>query len=395
VSTITTRAARPLPAVPGVRLYLRHLDYVMLATVLAIASFGLWILNNATRDDVAGNPDFFFSRQLAYVVVGTVGLLAVAAVPPAWMRRAQWGLYGFAIVTLVLVLAVGFEVRGGTRWIDLGLFQFQPSEFAKLLLIVGLSAFLAARYGVVGPTRMTWMTLGYMALPAALVFVEPDFGTALVYAAITLGILFVVGAPWRHFVWLGLAGVVAVAAVFTILPGMGVEVLHGYQQDRLTSFLHPDRIDEQGTGYHLSQSMIAIGSGGVQGKGVEGATQTRLDYLPEHATDFIFSVVGEERGFIGAAWLLGLYMLLVWRGLKVITLARSTFGALVAAGVVSMLLFQVFINIGMTIGIAPITGIPLPFMSFGGSHTITNLLAIGVLQSIHVHAHAHAGADRT
>src|SRR5262249_18299011 len=170
------------------------------------------------------------------------------------------------------------------------------------------------------------------------------------------------GAPWRHFVWLGLAGVVSIALIFSILPGAGVQVLQPYQLDRLTSFLHPDQVDTQGNGYHLTQSKIAIGQGGVTGKGVAGATQTRLDYLPEHATDFVFSVVGEERGFVGAAWLLGLYMLLVWRGLKMITTSPSTFGSLVSAGVVSMLLFQVFINIGMWIWIAPNTVIHWPLM---------------------------------
>ncbi len=370
------------------RHYLRHLDYLMLATVVAISSFGLWIVHNATRHDVAGDPSYYFDRQAIYMLVGGACLVTVAAVPPAFLRRLQWPLYAFVLVTTVGVLAAGVTVYGGTRWISLGLFQFQPSEFGKLLLIISLAALLARRRGSVGPARLTWTTLGFMAVPTLLVFVEPDFGTALVYGAITLGMLFVSGTPWRHFVWLGLAAAIVLALVFSVLPGAGIQVLQPYQQSRLTSFLHPDHVDPQKNGYHLTQSMIAIGSGGIDGKGVAGATQTRLDYLPEHATDFIFSVVGEERGFIGSAWLIGLYMLLVWRALKIVTLSRSTFGSLVAAGVVSMLVFQLFVNIGMTIGIAPITGIPLPFMSFGGSHTITNLLAVGVLQAIHVHAQA-------
>ncbi|MDX6534473.1 MAG: rod shape determining protein RodA [Gaiellales bacterium] len=368
------------------RYYLRHLDHLMLATTLAITSFGLWVIHNATRDDVPGNPTYYYDRQFAYAVVGVIGMLIVAAIPPRLMRRVHPLLYLFVLGTLAVVLVIGVSVRGGTRWINLGLFQFQPSELGKLLLIVGLAALLASRRGVWSTNRLTLVGLGYMTLPALLVFAEPDFGTSLVYASVTLGILFVLGAPWRHFAWLGLAGVVALALIFSILPGMGIPVLKQYQQDRLTSFLHPDRIDPQGDGYHLSQSVIAIGHGGVSGRGIEGATQTRLNYLPEHATDFIFSVVGEERGFIGASWLLALYALLIWRGLRVITTSRSTFGSLVAAGIVSMLMFQIFINIGMTIGIAPITGIPLPFMSFGGTHMITNLLAIGVLQAIHVHA---------
>ena len=368
------------------RHYLRHLDHLMLATAIAISAFGLWIIENATANDIPGNPRYYFNRELAYVVVGTAGMLILAAIPPRVFRRYQWWLYGFVLVTTTAVLAVGSTVQGGQRWINLGAFQFQPSEFGKLLLILGLSGLLVRYRGSVSENKLTLMALGYMAVPALLVFLEPDFGTSLVYAAVTLGMLFVLGTPWRHFAWLGLAFVVVIAMVFSILPGMGMPVLKQYQQDRLTAFLHPGQSDQQGDGYHLTQSMIAVGHGGPFGRGVAGATQTRLNYLPEHATDFIFSVVGEERGFIGAAWLLALYALLIWRGLKVIMVSRSTFGSLVAAGIVSMLTFQIFINIGMTIGIAPITGIPLPFMSFGGTHTITNLFAIGVLQAIHVHA---------
>ena len=369
------------------RNYLKHIDHLMLATALAITSFGLWIIHNATRNDITGNPTYYYNRQLGYAVVGTIGMLLIAALPPRLMRRFHPLLYVFVLLSTVAVLVIGTSVQGGQRWINLSLFQFQPSELAKLLLIVGLAALLASRRGAWGPARMTLGAIGYMALPALLVFAEPDFGTALVYAAVTLGMLFVLGAPWRHFAWLGLAFAVAIALVFSILPGMGVPVLKQYQQDRLTAFLHPSSSDPQGDGYHITQSTIAIGHGSVTGVGVAGATQTRLNYLPEHATDFIFSVVGEERGFLGAAWLLGLYALLIWRGLRVVTMSRSTFGSLVAAGIVSMLTFQIFINIGMTIGIAPITGIPLPFMSFGGTHTITNLFAIGVLQAIHLHAY--------
>jgi rod shape determining protein RodA len=369
------------------RYYLRHLDFMLMATALAITTYGLWILRNATRADVPGDPTYYYNRQLAYAVVGVIGMVAISTVPPRLFRRIHPLLYGFVLLSTAVVLAVGTSVQGGQRWINLGLFQFQPSELGKLLLIVGLAALLASRRHTWSPTRLTWGAIAYMALPALLVFAEPDFGTALVYAAVTLGMLFVLGAPWRHFAWMGLAFVVAIALVFSILPGMGVPVLKQYQQDRLTAFLHPTSTNLQTDGYHLYQSMIAVGHGGTTGTGYAGATQTRLNYLPEHATDFIFSVVGEERGFIGAVWLLGLYALLIWRGLKVITISRSTFGSLVAAGIVSMLTFQIFINIGMTIGIAPITGIPLPFMSFGGTHTITNLFAIGVLQAIHVHAY--------
>ena len=365
-----------------IRYYVKHLDYLMLATVLSISAFGLWIMKNATRND----PGDLYGHQLVYVTVGVVGMLFVAAIPPTWMRRAHWPLYVFVLGTVTMVLAIGHSVNGAARWITFGGFQFQPSEFAKLLLIVGLAALLASRRGITSPARLTMLSLAYVGLPAILVFREPDFGTALVLAAMLMGMLFVYGAPWRHFVWMLLAGGVALALIFSILPGAGIHVLQSYQADRLTAFLHPEKLDPQQNGYNLQASLAAVSHGGVGGTGTKNATQTLFGYLPEHATDFVFAVVGEERGFVGAAWLIALYALLLWRGLKVITKSRSTFGSLVAAGVVSMLLFQITINIGMTIGLAPITGIPLPFMSFGGSHTLTNLLAIGVLQSIHVHA---------
>jgi len=362
--------------------YLRHLDYLMLATVLSITAFGLWILKNATRTD----PGNLYAHQVVYVAIGLVGMVIVSAVPPRLMRRMLIPVYGFVLLSVVVVLGIGTTVQGGKRWINLGAFQFQPSEFSKLLLIVGLAALLANRRGVTPPGRLTLMAIGFVAIPAGLVFVEPDFGTTLVLIVLLLGILFVYGVPWQHFVWLGMVAAVAAALIFSILPAAGVHLIQQYQYNRLTSFLHPNQNDPQGDGYHLNQSKIAISHGGLAGTGPAGATQTKLGYLPEHATDFIFSVVGEERGFLGSAWLIGLYALFLWRGLKLITRSRSIFGSLVAAGVVSVITFQVFINIGMTIGLAPITGIPLPFMSFGGTHTITNLLAVGVLQSVHVHA---------
>jgi rod shape determining protein RodA len=373
--------------------YVRHLDYLMLATALSISAFGLWIMQSATKN-YAGN---LYGHQLLYVAAGTVGMLAIAAIPPALMRRVRWPLYAFVLLTTAAVLAAGTSVGGGRRWINLGAFQFQPSEFAKLLLIVGLASVLAARRGITGPARLTLLAIAYIGVPALLVFKEPDFGTMLVFLAILLGMLFVYGIPWQHFVWMILAVCVLGALIFSILPGMGVRVVQEYQITRLTSFLHPNPNDVQSGGFQLRQSVIAVSHGGLGGTGGSttvpgqpqlGATQTSLGFLPEAPTDFVFAVVGEERGFVGAAWLICLYALLLWRGLKVVTKSRSTFGSLVAAGVVSMLLFQIFINIGMTIGLAPVTGIPLPFMSFGGSHTITNLLAIGVLQAIHVHAQA-------
>ena len=193
------------------RHYLRHLDHLMLATALAISVFGLWIIENATKNDVPGQPTYYFDRQVAYVAVGVVGMLLLAAVPPRVMRAIHWYLYGGLLVTTIMVLIAGNSVQGGQRWISLGPFQFQPSELGKLVLIIGLAAILAERRSSASPGTPTLIALAYMALPAVLVFMEPDFGTALVYGAITVGILFVHGAPWRHFVWLGLAGAGSIA----------------------------------------------------------------------------------------------------------------------------------------------------------------------------------------
>ena len=222
-------------------------------------------------------------------------------------------------------------------------------------------------------------------LPTMLVMAQPDLGTSLVYVVGTLALLFVAGAPWRHFAALGALGAVAIALALVALPAAGVEVLKPYQVDRLTSFLHPSEVAGE-EGYQQQQSKIAIGSGEKTGRGVENATQTGLNFLPEHHTDFIFSVVGETYGFAGAALVLSLYALLIWRGLHILTIAKNLYGALIAGGITMMLLFQIFVNVGMTVGIMPITGVPAPLLSFGGSSMLVTFLAIGLLQSIHAQA---------
>jgi rod shape determining protein RodA len=217
--------------------------------------------------------------------------------------------------------------------------------------------------------------------------VQPDLGTGLVYLAIAAVMLFVAGAKWTHLAALAGLAVAAVAVVLVVAPAIGVPVLKPYQVDRLTAFVNPTSNPEK-QGYQLRQSITAIGSGQRLGRGPEGATQTRLDFLPEHHTDFIFAVVGEQFGFAGAAVVLSLYALLLWRTLRILTSAKNLYGALIAAGVTGMLMFQVFVNIGMTIGMMPITGVPLPLISYGGSSVLVTFLALGLLQSVHAHARA-------
>ncbi len=229
---------------------------------------------------------------------------------------------------------------------------------------------------------MRYLCLGLA--PAALVFLQPDLGTALVFGAITLAVMYVGGVRWTHFAVIGAAFVALTATVLVVAPAVGTPVLKGYQEQRLTSFLHPSA-DPSDAGYQQNQAKIAIGSGEKTGRG-DRATQTRLDFVPERHTDFIFAVIGERYGFIGAALVLSLYALLIWRALRIVTLSKNSYGTLVAGGIAAMLLFQVFVNVGMNLGIMPITGIPLPLMSYGGSSVLATFLAIGVLQSIHMQA---------
>jgi rod shape determining protein RodA len=286
------------------------------------------------------------------------------------------------LALMVLVLVSGAATRGSKRWIDVGFFRFQPSEFGKVLFTLFLAAFLADRAKRLQELRTPLAALAVAAAPVALVFFQPDIGTALVYLAALAAVLFVSGVRWSHLALIGAAALLIVMAVLWWLPAADVNVLKPYQAKRLTGFLHPDS-DPSGATYNVNQSITAVGSGGLGGRGVAGATQTSLDYLPEHATDFAFASLAEQRGFFGAAALLLLYLLVVWRGLKIVAGASDLFGTIVAGGLVFAFLFQVFVNVGMTIGVAPITGIPLPFVSVGGSSMIANLTAIGILLAVH------------
>jgi rod shape determining protein RodA len=308
-----------------------------------------------------------------------VGLLFI---DPSTYRRFRRPIYFGTLAVMVFVLAAGAATRGSKRWIDVGFFKFQPSEFGKVLFVLALAGFLAERSRRLNDIRTTFTALGLASIPVFLVFLQPDFGSALVYCAAVFAVLFVAGTPWTHIA--ALAGGVAVLAVLVlgVLPAAGLPILKDYQQQRLTSFLNPDQ-DPGGTTYNITQSKNAIGAGELRGRGVDNATQTTLNFLPEHHTDFVFASLAEERGFFGASILLMLYLLVVWRGLRIVTIARDPFSAIVAGGLVFALLFQIFVNVCMTMGIAPITGSPLPFLSVGGSAMIANLLGVGILLSIH------------
>ncbi len=360
----------------------RRLDWVLLAGTLALVVYGLWAIAGVTRHDVPGNPDYYLVRQIGADAVGLALMVAAIFVDPDWYRRSKRAVYGVMLGLLVLVYLAGEVSRGSKRWIDVSVFRFQPSEFGKLLLVLFVAAFLADRGRRVADLRTPLEAIALALPPILLVFAQPDLGSGLVYIAGLAACLFVAGVRWPHLAGLGVAALVVALAVLWILPAVGADPLKPYQRERFFGFVHPGA-DPRGAGYNVNQSITAVGAGGVSGRGVNGATQTSLDYLPEHATDFAFASFAEQRGFVGVVVLLLLYLLVVWRGLKVVTTARDAFCAIAAGGIVFAFLFQVFVNVGMTIGLAPVTGIPLPYVSVGGSSLVSNLAAVGVLEAIY------------
>jgi rod shape determining protein RodA len=293
-------------------------------------------------------------------------------IDPVLYRRFWRVLYIGLVGVMGFVLVFGAATRGSKRWVDISFFTFQPSEFGKVIIALVLAAFLADHAKQIERLSVPLKAIALAAVPVLLVFMQPDAGTALVYTAVLTAVLFVAGVRWLHLALIWGIGICAVLAVLWWLPSAGVNVLKPYQTARLTNT----------NSYNLKESKIAVGSGGVRGRGVAGATQTALNYLPAHATDFAFASLAEQRGFFGATVLMLLYLLVVWRGLKIVTTSSDLFGAIVAAGIVFAFLFQVFVNVGMTMGIAPITGIPLPFVSVGGSSMISNLAGVGILLAI-------------
>jgi rod shape determining protein RodA len=337
-----------------------------------------------TGGDIPHDPYFYVIRQSIYAVIGVALMLALARVDYSRFRELRVGLYTAMIGSIILVLLLGQATRGSKRWIELPFFTFQPSELGKVLLIAALAGFAIDRGRRVTERQHTARILLMGFVPAVIVFMQPDLGTAVTYVVITLAILFVAGVRWTHFALLGVLLAAAVSAVLVIAPAIGHPVLKGYQQERLTSFLNPSS-DPRDATYQIDQSLIAIGSGGKTGRGA-GSTQTDNGFVPDRTTDLIFSVVGERFGFVGAAFVLSLYALLIWRALRIMTLSKNLYGSLIAGAIAATFMCQVFVNVGVAIGIMPVTGIPLPLMSFGGSSVVVTLMAVGLLQSIYVQA---------
>jgi rod shape determining protein RodA len=360
--------------------------------LLALAAIGLMAaslvtLKASTSTDVPGDPHFYVTRQCVFFVIGTLAAIVLSRIDYSRLRELKYGIYGVMMAGLLLVAVFGGVTRGSRRAIQLPFIEVQASELGKVLLVVALAGFVVDRARHLGE-RDTTARLVLVAMIPAIFVMASDLGSGLVYIAILFAVLFIAGVGWRHFAGLIALGAVSISLVLVAAPAVGVTVLETYQAERLTSFLYPSDVAGS-AGYQQNQSRIAIGSGQKTGRG-DRATQSPLNFLPEDRTDFPFAAAAERWGFAGAGLILSLYALLVWRGLRILTVAKNLYGALIAGGIVAMLLFQVFINVGMNVGIMPITGIPLPLFSYGGSSVITTLLAIGLLQSIYAQGRSAA-----
>lgn len=354
----------------------RSVDFVLVLAVLGLAGVGMATLYSVG----AGSPEAagYAVKQLVWVAIGLAVMTAAALFDYTKIRHLTPLIYALNVALLLVIVFVGKTALGAQRWIEVGGFRFQPSEFTKIFIILTLAGFLSDRKGEIGGWRDVGMALAHAAPSIGLIMLQPDLGTTLVVCASIAGMFLVAGV---RYIQLG------ILATLTWLAGLAVvrlQLLHEYQLTRLTVFLNPD-IDPLGSGYNLRQSIIAIGSGGIFGKGWMSGTQSRLDFLPPAVrhTDFIFAVIGEELGLIGGIVLTALFFLLFSRVLRVAQLSRNYYGLVITSGIVTMWVFQVLVNIGMTIGIMPVTGIPLPFISYGGSAMIMNFLGVGIVLSVY------------
>ncbi|MCX5780876.1 MAG: rod shape-determining protein RodA [Firmicutes bacterium] len=366
---------------------LKMVDKYFLAILIAILAFGLVTMSSASSG-ITSDPYFYLKKQALFLVLGIIAALLIVRFDYTQLERYSRYLYGASLLILVIVLVFGTEVRGTTGWIAIGgLPAMQPAEFTKILLIISFAEFLSSRRGELNTLAQLLPCFLYMGVPFALILAQPDLGTALVYIVITVVMMYMAGANPRLLSGL-IGGFFAILALLLFLHfqfGMWLP-LGNYQFQRLTVFINPylDGQGGRGAGWNTIQSLIAIGAGGWRGTGLYHGTQVQLNFLPERHTDFIFAVIGEELGFIGAALLIILYGCLLLRALNIAAKARELSGTLIVTGITAMWLFHIFENIGMCIGLMPITGIPLPFMSYGGSAMLTNMVAVGLILGVNI-----------
>ncbi|MGD9960940.1 rod shape-determining protein RodA [Nocardioides sp.] len=370
------------------RLRAPGLDWVLMLSVLGLLGVGSMLVWSATasRDLLTGgDPTAFVKKQLVNVAIALVLMVMVLATDHRWVRILAPLVYLGSVIGLLLVLIMGTTVNGSRSWLMLGGLSIQPAEFAKLAVVIGMALFVAERLEGkwqrrVGTVEVVGM-LAIAGLPAVLILLQPDLGTMLVLTATVFGVLAVAGASRR---WLGALLVGGVLAASLAVVG---NVLKPYQIDRFMAFTNPG-LDPRGAGYNVEQARIAVGNGGLFGQGLFGGSQTRSGFVPEQHTDFIFTVAGEELGLVGAGVLIALLAVVIWRALSIARTSDDLFGRVAAAGIACWFGFQAFQNIGMCLGIMPVTGVPLPFVSYGGSSMFASMLAIGLLQNIHLRSTA-------
>jgi rod shape determining protein RodA len=357
-----------------------RIDPILLVTTAVLAVTGVVMIYSATKGKLAlagEDPRYYLKRQLAFVVIGLVVLVVAALVDYRRLEQVSTLLYVGILFGLLAVLSpIGSHAQGSQRWFSLGALQLQPSEFATLVLIVAIATYCSRRPEGLDFRDLVRLVL-MAALPILLVIKQPDLGTAIVMTVILLVMLAAAGMPGRYLVLL------LVGAVVVVVFALEVGLLKHYQIQRLTGFISPNGGSQTVT-YNVTQAKEAIAHGGVLGQGLFHGAQTNLAYVPEQQTDFIFSAVGEQLGFVGAATLLFLYGIVAWRVLRTAQLARDTFGRLLCSGIFALLVFSVFENVGMNMGIMPVAGIPLPFLSYGGSAMIGFMAAIGIVVSVHL-----------
>jgi len=367
----------------GVFSPLRRMDLTLLVAVAGLVALGLLLIYSATQGRMASaelDPLQYVNRQLATGGLGLIAMLAVMSVDYRLLRAWAVPIYVATLVSLVAVLLVGVTELGATRWLDIAGFRFQPSELAKPALVLMLAALFHERREDGLGLRALVEALVIAAIPAALIIVQPDLGTAIVFVAITFGVLLMARVKVRYLIALVVIGVTSLVGAYQL------GILRDYQLARLAQFVQAGQGGDADT-YNVDQALAAVGAGQVSGQGLLQGTQTQLGFVPENHTDFIFTVLGEELGFLGAVLLLGLYAVLLWRAFVIAAGARDTLGTLIAAGVAIAFAVQMFINVGMSVGIMPVTGLPLPLVSYGGTNLIGSLLMIGLLESVAMRRH--------
>lgn len=355
---------------------LKHIDYILIILVLGLCILGLLVIYSSTyQENMANGTIQFVKKQLISILVGLLICFLITMFDYHEIIKTAIPVYILSLIALIYVLYFGKEIGGARRWIQLAGQEFQPSEFAKIALILFLSDFLNRQKDRLSDFLYFLLPFLFAGILMLLSYKQPDLGTALVFFAITLLMIFIAGIRWQYIV----IGFFLVLSLFPI----SWSILRDYQRSRLILFLNPE-MDPLGAGYNIIQSKVAIGSGGLFGKGLFSGIQSQLKFLPSQHTDFVFAVIGEELGFAGALLLLSFFILLLWKGIKIAQEAPDLLGTLLAAGITSFLFVQIFINIGMSMGLMPATGLPLPFISYGGTFMISNFIGIGILLNVHL-----------